>query len=1201
MGVRNRIARALAASLCLATVVSAEAQNYRLERVAAGLNQPTYVTQAPNDPANILYYTERTRDANPGFGASNQMGRVWRYDLTTRTKTQVLDLSQYFVTNDTGLQTVAFHPNFNTPAAAGYGKMYVSHAEASGSPTDTARNRVEEYTIDLSGPNPTYAATFSRLLLQYDNNRENNHTIDWIGFDPTAAGNDRNHLYISTGDGSFGAPLDGGISPTGRPSQNPNDVAGKMLRVDVAGADAYPADPLKNFAIPTTNPFPTYNAAHPGSPISGLGEVYLTGLRNTYRASFDRQTGDLWMGDVGENTTEEVNFLKAGTNVTGPPVDYGWPQREGTSPSGVSGTTGATVNPFTGVTSLESVWQFPRGGAAAAIGGYLYRGPVAELQGKYFYSNFVGTGQAWMLEFDRNTNPASYNGANGTNTDVNALWQSLVFDFEDPTYSPESTTASSAGIDHVVSFGEDNSGNLYIVDFGNGATFNGQYPGAGLGEIFRVVPIVQMKVAIDRVTGEMTFSNESGAVSDIRGYQLQSASGSIDPDELTPITNRLDNGPNGNGQIDPTNIWSITSPAGDHLQFAEASTGGAASLSVGESFELSPGDGWIQSIYEDVQLAVTLADGTLLPAVVEFVGNNGAAFERSDLNFSGGLDPGDWDVFRIHHREAMAGLSRAQSYQLGDLDGDGDNDFVDFRLFQGDYVAENGAAAFAALASIPEPASGVLLLLASALAAQGRIRVRRRAVLRVPARAGEFAGLSKWSAIGAIAVSLMGNAAARADLVHQYTFNSDGALDVVGTANGTLEGDAAISLGKVNFPGTTGSYVNLPGATIGMTSFVDMTFEAWFTYGGGGAWQRVFDFGRTVSGLGQDYVFYSPGSGGGDNRAVIRNANFAENVAFGGPPVSVGPTHHVAVVIDDDANGGSNQMSLYLDGTLADDVGLSYSLSQLSNSLAYLGRSVFNSDPYLNGTIDEFRIYDHALTPSEVTASFTAGPVPLDLLRLDVNTVTGDVAVVNGSGSIQTFDYYRVSSAAGALDAADWNSLDNQNVDAIGGGSGQSWDELGAATANEISEAFLLGATSLAPGASRSLGKLYDPTVAGKREAGDLVFEFALQGTELLPGIINYNIPPPLAGDYNDDGTVNAADYTVWRDHLGATFQLANEVAGVTPGLVTSEDFTAWKTRFGDTLEGGSGALAMSVPEPATGSLLAISLVALWIGRRQSN
>ena len=195
-----------------------------------------------------------------------------------------------------------------------------------------------------------------------------------------------------------------------------------------------------------------------------------------------------------------------------------------------------------------------------------------------------------------------------------------------------------------------------------------------------------------------------------------------------------------------------------------------------------------------------------------------------------------------------------------------------------------------------------------------------------------------------------------------------------------------------------------------MPSLVDMTFEAWFTWGGGDAWQRVFDFGRTSSGSGQDYVFYTP-SNGGDNRAAIRNNALPENIAFGGPPVSIGPTHHVVVAIDDDANGGSNQMLLYLDGELADDVGLSYSLNQLSNSLAYLGRSLFTNDAYLNGTIDEFRVYNHGLSQAEVTTSYTTGPVPLDQLRLNVNTVTGNVSVVNDSTSTLAFDYYRVSSA----------------------------------------------------------------------------------------------------------------------------------------------------------------------------------------------
>ncbi|HEX2474336.1 MAG TPA: PQQ-dependent sugar dehydrogenase, partial [Lacipirellulaceae bacterium] len=460
---------AISFGLALLSASHAHAQAYRLERIASGLNQPTYVTQAPNDPANILYFTERTRDANPGPGASNVMGRVWRYDVNTRTRTVVLDLSARGVVLDTGLQTIAFHPDFNTPATPGFGKMYVSSSQSGTS----ALNRVEEYNVAIGGPNPTYAATLTRLLLQYQNNTQNNHTVNWIGFDPTATGAARNHLYISTGDGAFGNAYNGGISPTGRPSQNPSDIAGKMLRVDVVGADAYPADALKNYAVPPSNPLPTYNAANPGSPIAGLGEVYLTGLRNVYRASFDRSNADLWMGDVGETFAEEVSFLKAGTNVTGPPVDYGWPQLEATFDSNVPGAPHTQTNPFTSATALEPLQQFLHdGGGEAVIGGYVYRGPVAELQGKYFYSDFVTTGNAnqiWMLDFDRNTPTANFNGNNGTRTDVSSLWQSLVYDPTDPTYAPNSTTASSAGLDHIVSFGEDNVGNLYLVDFGNGA------------------------------------------------------------------------------------------------------------------------------------------------------------------------------------------------------------------------------------------------------------------------------------------------------------------------------------------------------------------------------------------------------------------------------------------------------------------------------------------------------------------------------------------------------------------------------------------------------------------------------------------------------------------------------------------------------------------------------------------------------------
>jgi hypothetical protein len=126
-------------------------------------------------------------------------------------------------------------------------------------------------------------------------------------------------LYISAPDAAYGNPYGGGVFPGGRPSENPADVRGKMLRVDISGGDDYPGDTNKNFVIPPDNPIPVWNAANPtnqimgatttnGGTTNGLGEVFLVGLRNGYRASIDRGTGDIYWGDVGENTWEEVNF-----------------------------------------------------------------------------------------------------------------------------------------------------------------------------------------------------------------------------------------------------------------------------------------------------------------------------------------------------------------------------------------------------------------------------------------------------------------------------------------------------------------------------------------------------------------------------------------------------------------------------------------------------------------------------------------------------------------------------------------------------------------------------------------------------------------------------------------------------------------------------------------------------------------------------
>ena len=704
---------------CLLTIgaADADAQGYRLERIASGLSQPTYVTQAPGDPANILYFAERTSNTIGGFSAINQMGKVWRYDVDTRTKTVVLDLSHRSVTNDTGLQTIAFSPDFNTPGAPTYGKMYVSSSERS----TTAINRVEEYTMN---PDGTFGSV--RTILRYNNNAQNNHTVNWIGFDPTATGAERNHLYISAGEGSFGNAYNGGTSPTGRPSQNPADLQSKILRGDVSG-DSYLGNGNKNFSIPSTNPIPAYNAANPGSPIAGLGEVWITGVRNGYRASFDRETGDFYYGDVGENAVEEVHFIKQGSNLGGPPVDLGWPQWEGTFESNVSGAPHLPTNPFTGVESLDPIQQYSHADGLAVIGGYVYRGPIEELQGKYFYADFVRS-RYWSLEYDRNETP---NGNNGVVTELTSLWQSLVYDPTDPTYMPSSNQNDLPGLDKIVSFGEDNAGNLYIVDFGNRSgtqnSFDGQYPAAGLGEIFKLVPYLTVTLTVDRMTGGMALSNPTGAAVDIRGYALASPAGAINAAGFdTPITGFADAA--GTGAVDQTNNWQITSPAGDFYSFPESSLGTAGLLDDAQSATLSSAGGGVASPAGDLLLTITLGDGSTIPGTVKYVGNDGNRFARSDLNADGVIDAADWPALRDNHLTSLTGLSPVAAYRAGDLDGDGDNDVADFRLFKADYEAVHGPGSSAKLgATVPEPSATALAAAAAcAVGWQGRRRPAKR-------------------------------------------------------------------------------------------------------------------------------------------------------------------------------------------------------------------------------------------------------------------------------------------------------------------------------------------------------------------------------------------------------------------------------------------------------------------------------------------
>lgn len=412
--------RGLSSAALLVAVLAGGAEGQtplKVERIATGFSNPLYLTSPPDD--DRLFVVE-------------QRGAIKIIENGTVLPTPFIDFGNKVsqTSNERGLLGLAFHPDYATN-----GFFYVNY-------TSTANAHgtiVERYSVsgDPNVADPNSGVVILGPIAQ----PFSNHNGGCIQFGPDGK------LYVGTGDG-------GSAGDPSCNAQNGNTLLGKMLRLNDDGS------------IPVDNPF---TAAGDGI----LDQIWATGLRNPWRFSFDRETGDLYIADVGQNSREEVSFAP-GTSTGG--ENYGWKVMEGNQCFSTSACT-PPPPPCDDPAYTDPFRVYGHGGGNCSItGGYVYRGDaIPDLAGKYWHADYCSA-RVWALRYD---------GAGGF-TD-NVLYTS------DPDFSGAFT------INLVTSFGEDAHGEVYIVDQG--------------GEIFKIVPrgdFVGLGSAFPGVNGKPVLWGEGG-------------------------------------------------------------------------------------------------------------------------------------------------------------------------------------------------------------------------------------------------------------------------------------------------------------------------------------------------------------------------------------------------------------------------------------------------------------------------------------------------------------------------------------------------------------------------------------------------------------------------------------------------------------------------------------------------------------------
>lgn len=357
---------------------SESAIKVRLEPFVKGFKQPLYVTHA-GDGSGRLFVVEK-------------VGTIRVVQDGELLKAPFLDITdKVSLASEQGLLGLAFAPDY-----AASGQFYVNYTNKIGDSV------IARFHVSTDDPNQADAKSETPLL-QLDQPAPN-HNGGMIAFGPDG------YLWIGMGDG-------GGSNDRYGNAQNPQSLLGKMLRIDVG------SDPDEAYVIPADNPWLTMNWN--GKDVRN--EVWAMGLRNPWRWSFDRQTNDLWLADVGQSSIEEINFVPFSTVETGG-LNFGWPIMEGKScfQKNTCDQSGLVL----------PVAEYRHEGNCAVTGGYVYRGRAHPAwNGVYFYGDYC-SGRLWALA------PDGAGGWNNVELQKNAV--------------------------ALASFGEDETGELYVADMAGG-------------------------------------------------------------------------------------------------------------------------------------------------------------------------------------------------------------------------------------------------------------------------------------------------------------------------------------------------------------------------------------------------------------------------------------------------------------------------------------------------------------------------------------------------------------------------------------------------------------------------------------------------------------------------------------------------------------------------------------------------------------